>query len=249
MIRRPDAAGLCPECVARGSRALLVGIEAARVRGELAPPADVQPRPSVRGMVRHLARLTGNPPGLIFGRCRRKASVDLRRAVTVTAREATGLSFPALGRLLGGRDHSTMIHLLETGEAKIARDAEFAALTERLWAAAEAEPWGPHGAEPDPAEEELVRESRRGRGGRSSELPAAAAPGAEAPVRARALPGEYVPRHALPPVMAVVDDEPDGAGEPEIDERRASAAFPGMEAGSARLLAALRREFPARCAA
>lgn len=227
---------LCRHCMVMGSATLLRAIEV--VGPPEYPPARVQ----VHGLVQHLAAITGVPAEKIEGPGRHRALVDLRRAVTFVAREATDLSYPVIARLMNGRDHSTMINLRRTAEVLIARDPDFAWLVERLWAAAECAPFGPDATE----SYEPVRVFENPRHKRPAiETRRDAKPSAHPPVRTE--PGEYMPRHALPPVLAVVEDETGDSGEAWSDED----THIGRDAAiaSAALLAALRREHPERMVA
>jgi len=49
----------------------------------------------------------------ITGRCRKKQIIRPRQLAIFLIREETNLSFPEIGSLLGGRDHSTIIHAYE----------------------------------------------------------------------------------------------------------------------------------------
>lgn len=220
-----DGAILCRECMTRGSKALLW-----RIR-EAGPPLPAA-RVSVRELAIQAAMIGGVTQAEIEGRGRSRALVDLRRAVGFIAREATDLSYPVIGQWLGGRDHSTIINLRRTAEVRVDRDPAFALLVERVWSAAECAPRGPAECAPQ-------RQRRPIRSPRLRPQPASAA----RVVTVKAEPGEYRPRHELPPVLAVVDCPQ--AGEPCDDDgdlRR------HMVLGSVALIEALRREFPERFA-
>lgn len=229
---------LCPECMRAGSRALLRAIEVANGGATMAPtgPTFV----TVRGLLAHAAAIGGSSVARLLSPERRRQVVDLRRAVTWIAREASSASYPQIARSIGRHDHSTTIHLRRTAEAKILRDPDFAWLVERVWAAAECRPFGPDGS----AAYEPVRVFE---GPRPKQPSIALRPDESGPGRptVRTEPGEYVPRHALPPVLAVVDDDRgESAGEDEdLDMNRRTAR------ASAALLAALRREHPERMVA
>lgn len=57
----------------------------------------------------------------ICSRDRRMEKVDARRVVAVVLK-ARGWSYPRIGRLLGGRDHSTIMNLCKTAGPRAARD-------------------------------------------------------------------------------------------------------------------------------
>lgn len=66
------------------------------------------------------------------GTCRSKDIVVPRQVAMYLSRELTDSSLPAIGRVFGGRDHSTVIHACKIVAAKIARDRAFAGLIEEL---------------------------------------------------------------------------------------------------------------------
>lgn len=82
------------------------------------------------------AAATGASVGEICGPSRRVDICRVRWAVVIALREAGtgsgGLSFPRIGRRLGNRDHSTIIHADRQGRALMARDAAFRVLVEDL---------------------------------------------------------------------------------------------------------------------
>lgn len=224
---------LCRTCLALGSSRLLAAIVAAN-GGQVPEPAR-PPRASVRGAVRHVAALCGMDPGVLLAGGRRRAVVRWRQAAMWVARQASGQSWTEIGRVLG-RDHSTMIYGAQRAEAEMRLDREYAWTLERAWASAEAEPWGPGESGPKPIDLPPPAPERAAE-------PAEPEPPVPAVPAVRTVPGEYVPRHALPPVMAVVDAELEKLAAAE----RGKVPWPGMVEGSQRLLEALCREFPGRC--
>lgn len=227
---------LCAGCMERGSARLRDAVLLAGV------PDEAVPRPTVRGLIGHAAAVFGVAVDEIVGRSRKRRVVRPRQAVAWVAREVTSRSFPEIGRLLGNRDHSTVIHAVALVEEYAARDPELAWRIERLWAAGECEPWGP-GAE---APREMVPALPE----MADEIPQAVQvrPIVER-VEAGAVPvvvdpGEYVPRHALPAVMAVVDADLVGDVEDPADDARSKER--SIAWGSDALLRALKREHPER---
>ena len=57
------------------------------------------------------------------GRC--KKLVEARRVASYIARRRLGRSFPELGRAMGGRDHTTILHHFRRGDALILTDPKF----------------------------------------------------------------------------------------------------------------------------
>lgn len=66
-------------------------------------------RPRIADLVTIASRLTGVDPFDVRSQSRLLHLCAVRVAVYVTARRA-GHSYPGIGRLVGGRDHSTVIH-------------------------------------------------------------------------------------------------------------------------------------------
>lgn len=78
--------------------------------------------------------LTGQAPGSIAGKSRVRPVVRARQAVCWAIRGHYGenWSYPMIGRALGGRDHSTVIHAIRSAEIFRARDPDYAALCDLL---------------------------------------------------------------------------------------------------------------------
>ncbi|QKV17840.1 helix-turn-helix domain-containing protein [Oricola thermophila] len=69
---------------------------------------------SVEQIIREEAARAGITPGELKGRRRKKNIVEARqRAIARAYRERPDLSLPQLGRLFGGRDHSTILHAVK----------------------------------------------------------------------------------------------------------------------------------------
>src|SRR5690606_39977869 len=95
-----------------------------------------------RVLFRSAAVLAEMPVQKILGKSRFRPEVRVRQAIVWVALRATKLSTADMGRRLGGRDHSTIIHARDQSEVFYERDPIFASFCERLWAATEAEPLG-----------------------------------------------------------------------------------------------------------
>ena len=65
-------------------------------------------------------------PGALVGPSRRKKAAHPRQIVMYFAREMTSKSLPDIGRFLGGRDHTTIIHGIRAVQKRIETDADFA---------------------------------------------------------------------------------------------------------------------------
>lgn len=70
-------------------------------------------------------------PDDITGSVRTPYMVKARKVCTVILRDRYAFSFPRIARILGRRDHTTIIHLYKTGKAAIAADENLTALVER----------------------------------------------------------------------------------------------------------------------
>jgi len=58
------------------------------------------------------SREGGIPPRVVRGRCRVARVVRLRAWIAAELRADYGLSYPEIGRVLGGRDHTGIMYLL-----------------------------------------------------------------------------------------------------------------------------------------
>ena len=75
-------------------------------------------------------------PSDIAGKRRHRAVVTARQLVLWLARRHGGRSLAALGGLIGGRDHTTVLHALRRAEDRMASDAEFRRIAEEVGRAA-----------------------------------------------------------------------------------------------------------------
>jgi chromosomal replication initiator protein len=73
----------------------------------------------------------------LLGRSRRKEIANARQMVMFLAREETDASLPQIGQVLGGRDHTTVLHGSEKIASQIEQDGslrrDVIALRERLY--------------------------------------------------------------------------------------------------------------------
>lgn len=86
----------------------------------------------VSDIVRAVAYETGQQPVGICGARRIAPLLRARSAVCWLARNLTSYSLEAIGLVLGGRDHSTIVNAIGRAEAMRARDPAFRMLTDRL---------------------------------------------------------------------------------------------------------------------
>ncbi|MBX7496782.1 hypothetical protein K3172_13025 [Qipengyuania sp. 6B39] len=72
-------------------------------------------------------------PAAVVGRGRRRPLPQVRHAAMWVIRQCfPHMSYPMIGRLFGGRDHSTVIHGVRNTEARRGRDAKFAELLDQM---------------------------------------------------------------------------------------------------------------------
>lgn len=82
-------------------------------------------------VLRRAAERNGFIVSQLTGECRKRPLVRCRWAV-MRALTEKGWSSPRIGRLLGGRDHTTILHGLKEADALYARDNEFRRLCDEL---------------------------------------------------------------------------------------------------------------------
>jgi chromosomal replication initiator protein len=76
--------------------------------------SDTQPRPITPELIlTKTGEMFGYPPDEIRGKSRRRPLVTARQIGMYVMRELTDLSYPAIAREFGGRDHTTVIHAVE----------------------------------------------------------------------------------------------------------------------------------------
>lgn len=87
---------------------------------------STRPRRSlaVSDVVDKVARYFDVDPASIYEKTRRKEVVKPRQLIMYILREDFQVSYPAIGKKLGGRDHTTVIHSCEKIKREIKEDAE-----------------------------------------------------------------------------------------------------------------------------
>lgn len=91
------------------------------------------PSTSQRQVRDAIAEIFKVQPHELIGRARRHPLVDYRHIAMWTIRECFPLmSYPMIGRLFGGRDHSTVIHGVRKVNDKRRRDPKFVELTDNI---------------------------------------------------------------------------------------------------------------------
>ena len=68
----------------------------------------------------------------LVGSSRAAAPLRARQVAILLTRESTGLSLPQIGRLYGGRDHSTVLNSLRRIEVGVSEDPQLAERVDRL---------------------------------------------------------------------------------------------------------------------
>ena len=63
---------------------------------------------------------------------RRREFVWFRQAAMLIARRHTNRSFPEIAAVMGGRDHSTIVHGVQAAEARTVTDSDFRLLVSRI---------------------------------------------------------------------------------------------------------------------
>lgn len=110
---------------------VIVALEPATVTVE--PPIgddvgddDVPSPVRIRSLVKAASKVTGISVTDILSSRRSKNFVTARRIVCVLARRHTLRSLPEIGLALGKRDHTTVLHAMNTGDDLERRDPDFA---------------------------------------------------------------------------------------------------------------------------
>lgn len=84
-------------------------------------------RVTVRGIIHATSDVFGIPVDVLKGQRRFRDIVAARQCIYVLARDMTERSYPEIGDIVGGRDHSTVIHGRREGIKWMRVDAEFRA--------------------------------------------------------------------------------------------------------------------------
>ena len=93
------------------------------------PPRAETP---VEEIQQHVATAFGISRAELIGSSRAAVPLRARQVAILLTRESTGLSLPQIGRLYGGRDHSTVLNSLRRIEVGIGEDPELAGRVDRL---------------------------------------------------------------------------------------------------------------------
>jgi chromosomal replication initiator protein len=94
---------------------------------ELIPNRNPRPEPTtVEEIQQRVAGAFGISRAELIGGSRAATPVRARQVAILLTRETTDLSLPQIGRLYGGRDHSTILNALRRAEATVGADAVLA---------------------------------------------------------------------------------------------------------------------------
>ena len=99
---------------------------------ELVPNLRERRELPVEEIQQHVASSFGISRAELVGSSRAAAPLRARQVAILLTREETELSLPQIGRLYGGRDHSTVLNALRRIEAGIGEDPALAARVEQL---------------------------------------------------------------------------------------------------------------------
>jgi chromosomal replication initiator protein len=90
------------------------------------------PRHTMRGILAHVARRFDVPELDIISPRRDRKVIVPRFIICYLARKLTTQSMPAIGRLLGDRDHTSILNAIEKTTSRRDEDVQFAALLEDI---------------------------------------------------------------------------------------------------------------------
>jgi chromosomal replication initiator protein len=111
-IRELEGALIRVSAFASLNRSPLSADLAAEVLGDVL--SDNQPRPvTAKVILETTSKMFGFPVEELQGKSRRRPLVTARQIGMYVCREMTDLSYPAIAREYGGRDHTTVIHAVE----------------------------------------------------------------------------------------------------------------------------------------
>ncbi|HEX2096766.1 MAG TPA: chromosomal replication initiator protein DnaA [Solirubrobacterales bacterium] len=104
----------------------------AELIAELIPHTPATQPTTVEEIQRQVASAFGISRGELVGSTRAATPLRARQIAMLLTRELTDLSLPQIGRLYGGRDHSTVLNSLRRAESSIGGDPELAARVAEL---------------------------------------------------------------------------------------------------------------------
>ena len=111
-IRELEGALIRVSAYASLNRVEMTVAQAERLLEDLLPSAVPKHRTDEE-LLSEIARLVGHSVEALRGKSRQRPLVAARQEAMYVFRELTDLSYPAIARLFGGRDHTTVIHAVE----------------------------------------------------------------------------------------------------------------------------------------
>jgi chromosomal replication initiator protein len=109
---------------------------------ELIPHGAPKEPTTVEEIQQRVAAAFGISRAELVGSTRAATPLRARQMAILLTREMTDLSLPQIGRLYGGRDHSTVLNSLRRAEASLAGDPELAGRIDSLRSAIHSHPGG-----------------------------------------------------------------------------------------------------------
>lgn len=92
----------------------------------------VSPAEYSKAILKDTATAFGILPSDILGRNRKRSIVQARQVVTYLSRKFTRMSLAEIGKLIGGRDHTTVLHSIKQVEQGVGADGDLRAIVEKL---------------------------------------------------------------------------------------------------------------------
>ena len=111
-IRELEGALIRISAYASLNRIEMTATQADKLLEEIAPSTTVKPR-TPEQLLGNLAELLGFSLDALRGKSRQRPLVAARQEAMYVFREMTDLSYPAIGRIFGDRDHTTVMHAVE----------------------------------------------------------------------------------------------------------------------------------------
>lgn len=94
--------------------------------------ASVTREDAIKKMAGVIAAQLGVPEARVFERDRTQEIVEARHLLCYVSHRCTPLGYKALGRIIGGRDHSTVIHAVRSIENRMSTIPGYAELVDTL---------------------------------------------------------------------------------------------------------------------
>jgi hypothetical protein len=125
LASHPQAGPLQSDLAGRLTAGLVVTMSGDR-------PCSAGDRPTVARIIAATARQFDIPPAILTGGGRSRTVARARSLAMLLARRLTDLSYEAIGKAVGGRDHTTAMHAARVTAARLAIDDTLAADAEAI---------------------------------------------------------------------------------------------------------------------